>query len=153
MPQHIVLGDGAGDTLSITFDPSGSVDGNVSPEAYDFGAVTLSGSEETLIDFTLYNNGTIAMDSTGQQNQSTDEGDMDCAGGGGPGEDEYSIRITDAAGIDGDTNYINDVGTTVLDNSLASLGSETFKLTIYLGSASSDHPQQTTQVNWTFAAA
>jgi len=95
MPQQIVLGDGASDTLSVTFDPTGSVDGNVTPEVCNFSTVAMESSEETTFDFTLYNNGSIPMLAVGQQNQSTDEGDMTCAGGGGPGNDEYSLRITD----------------------------------------------------------
>ncbi len=152
MPQHIVLGDGASDELQISFDPTGSVDGNVSPEVCNFSTVAMSSNEETAFDFTLYNNGSIPMLATGQQNQSTDEGDMDCDGDGDPGEDFYSLRITDTA-LSGNNNYINDVAAETLELSLAGESSDTFKLTIYLGTCSADHDWQTTQVNWTFTAA
>jgi len=153
MPQHIVLGDGASDTLQITFDPSGAVNGNVSPESYDFGGITFETNETSTAQFTLYNNGTIPMSAVARQNQTTDTGDMTCNGAGGAlAQNEYSINITDGT-VSNDGDYINDVGDSTIESSLDGAGStETFYLMLHLGDGSADHAAQTTQINWTFAA-
>jgi len=88
----------ADDTIHVTFDPSGSVSLDVSPQNY------------------------------------------------------FSLQFTSAAALDGNNDYIPSAGTT-LDNSLASSGSETFKITIHLGPISTDHGWQTTTINFTGTAA
>jgi len=151
MPQRIVMGDTTSDILAVRFEPYGNIDGNVSPEAVNFSSVVWGTNIETAFDFTLWNNGTVAMDSIGRQNTTTDEKDLTCAGAGAPTTDQYSIRITNAPGVNGNTNYINDVGNTVLDDGLAGSDSENFFLTLYLGPGSSNPGWQTTQINWTFS--
>ena len=142
----------ADDTIHVTFDPSGSVSLDVSPQNLNFSTVSADGNEESSTTFTLYNNGSIAMKTDCDTNATTDEGDLTLDDDGSPTEDYFSLQFTSAAALDGNNNYIPSAGTT-LDNSLAASGSETFKITIYLGPISTDHGWQTTTVNFTGTAA
>ncbi len=141
----------ADDTIHVTFDPTGSVSLDVSPQTLNFSTVTANGNEESGTTFTLYNNGTIAMQTDCDTNATTDEGDLTLDADGSPTEDTYSLRFTSTT-MDGDDAYITDAGVT-LDNSLSASGSDTFKITIYLGPISTDHGWQTTTVNFTGTAA
>ena len=142
----------ADDTIHITFDPSGSVSLDVAPYYLNFSTVSASGSEESSTTFTLYNNGSIAMSTACDTNTTTDTGNLTLDSNGSPAEDNFSLQFTTAPNLDGNTAYISSSGMT-LDNSLAGSGSETFKITIHLGSISTDFSWQTTTINFTGTAA
>lgn len=153
-PPQIILADTGSDELRITFDPVGQVDGNVSPESFDYDAVLMNTSEESG-DFTLWNNGTIRMKCEAETNVTTEEGDMECDGNGGTlAEDFFSLNFTSTT-LSGASNFIsNSSGSkTELEANLTGLSSGTFKITINLGTCSADHLQQNTTVNFTFSAA
>ena len=83
------------DDLIITFDPDGEIDIDVNISQYDFGSIQANTWTNTSGGtFTLYNNGTVAMDTRIKTNTSTDEGDMDLNQTGvAPVQDEYAIYI------------------------------------------------------------
>jgi hypothetical protein len=151
MPQYIVMGDTLTDTMTVTFDPTGAVDGNVSPPSCAFGSVTFETESESSTQFTLYNNGTVSMKCVARQNQTTLN--MTCDGDGGVLlTNNYAINITSGT-VSGNDLYVNDVADTTLETSLAGSDTETFKLTLHLGDGTTNHPQQTTRINFTFSAA
>ena len=53
--------------------------------------------------------------------------------------------------MDGNNAYIsnNSASPTTLDNSLTASGSDTFKITIHVGTISANHSSQTTTLNFT----
>ena len=66
------------DNVIITFDPDGDIDINVDIVAYNFSSfVANTWSNSTGNTFTVYNNGTVAMDTSIKTNDSTDTGVMD----------------------------------------------------------------------------
>jgi hypothetical protein len=152
-PPQITLADSY-DVVKVSFNPAGVVDGNVTPLTYDYGAVTMSSSEESG-DFTLTNEGTIAMQCTVYTNVTTDETNMECDGNGGTlAEDFFSMNFTTTSLSGADSFISNSSGSqTTLETSLAGSTSDTFRITIHVGTCSADHGGQNTSVNFTFAAA
>jgi hypothetical protein len=144
----------ADDTIHVTFDPSGSVTLDVSPQELNFSTVNANSNEESSTTFTIWNNGTISMKTECETNTTTDEGNLSCDGDGTPGYDNFSLRFTSTT-MDGNNEYISNssASKTTLDNSLAAAGSDTFKITIYLGYLNDDFGWQTTTVNFTGSAA
>lgn len=138
------------DEITVTFDPDGQIDLDISPGILNFGSVQAENSEESIQTITLYNNGTLAMQTTCETNVTTEVGNMECDGDGTPGLDFFSFQLTSTS-MDGNNAYIsNNTGSpTTLDNSMNPSGSDTFKITIYIGSLSANHTTQTTTVNFT----
>jgi hypothetical protein len=151
MPPQLVLAD---ESVTITFDPTGSVIGDVSPNSFDFAGVTMGGNEDSG-DFTLWNNGTVQMDTDVETNATT--ADMECDGdgvGGSLAENFFALQFTSTS-FDGNNAYISNssASRTSLEAALPGGGtSGTFKLRIYIDSASADHAAQSTWVNFTFTA-
>jgi hypothetical protein len=134
------------DTVIITFDPDGDIDIDVNLSYYNFSNV-VSGiwSNTTGGTFTLYNNGTIPMDTEIRSNASTDEGDMDLNESDvPPGMDEYAIYI---AGLDTE-NYVNSSYTIEFDQGLNPSDSKTFDICLLLGNISTNHSWQTTTIHF-----
>jgi len=130
----VVLADET--SISITFDPDGSVDIDVTPKSYDFGAVLAGTWENTSgSEFTLFNNGTIAMDTQIKSNATTDSAEMSLENAGSPGNNEYSI-YTDNLDADG---YITNAYGGDLDSALAASGSKGFDLHLNIGSSLSSN--------------
>ena len=132
------------DTVIITFNPDGDIDIDVNLSFYNFSSV-VSGiwSNTTGGTFTLYNNGTIPMDTEIRTNASTDEGDMDLNESGVPPDtDEYAIFIE---GLDFE-NYVNSSYTIEFDQGLNPSASKTFDICLLLGSISTNHSWQTTTI-------
>ena len=150
MPQQIVLAD---ESITVTFNPTGSVIGDVSPNIIDYGGVTMGGSEASS-SLTLWNNGTVQMDTDVETNKTT--ADMECDGdgvGGSLAEDFFALQFTNTA-LDGNNLYISNTSAsqTQLDTGLAGGNSDTFEVTIHIDSASAEHATQTTWINFTFSA-
>jgi hypothetical protein len=132
------------DTVIITFDPDGDIDIDVNLSDYNFSSVVASiWSNTTGGTFTLYNNGTIPMDTEIRTNASTDEGDMDLNESDvPPGMDEYAIYIQ---GLDFE-NYVNSSYTIEFDQGLDPSDSKTFDICLLLGNISTNHSWQTTTI-------
>ncbi len=132
------------DTVIITFDPDGDIDIDVNLSFYNFSSVVAGiWSNTTGGTFTLYNNGTIPMDTEIRSNASTDEGDMDLNQSGvAPQQDEYAIYIE---GLDFE-NYVNSSYTIEFDQGLNPSDSKTFDIGLLLGNISTNHSWQTTTI-------
>jgi hypothetical protein len=132
------------DTVIITFDPDGDIDIDVNLSYYNFSSVVAGiWSNTTGGTFTLYNNGTIPMDTQIRSNASTDEGDMDLNQSGiAPQQDEYAIYIE---GLDFE-NYVNSSYTIEFDQGLNPNDSKTFDICLLLGNISANHSWQTTTI-------
>jgi len=138
----VVLADET--SISVTFDPDESVDIDVTPKSYDFGAVLAGTWENTSgSEFTLFNNGTTTMDTQIKSNATTDSAEMSLENAGNPGNNEYSI-YTDNLDADG---YITNAYAGDLDSALAASGSKGFDLHLNIGSSlSSNFSSQRTTI-------
>ena len=96
--------------------------------------------------FTIYNNGTIPMDTQIKTNATTDppgSGDMSLnASGVAPGQDEYAIYID---GLDVENYLTTDYGLE-FDTMLMPDDSKTFDICLLLGNLSANFTWQTTTI-------
>jgi hypothetical protein len=145
------------DKLQISFDPDGDIDIDVNFANYNISdqvgpVLADSWTNTTGSTFTIYNNGTVAMDTQIQTNTSTDQGDMDLnASGTPPAQDEYAINITGLSnGWPVDT-FVHIAYGVEFDQSLApDGGTATFDLCLRIGpSLSANHSLQNTTLNFT----
>ena len=135
------------DDLIITFDPDGDIDIDVNISAYNFTKVQAnSWTNTTGGTFTLYNNGSVAMDTRIKTNASTDEGDMDLNESGvAPQQDEYAIYIE---GLDLE-QYLNSSYLQYFDTVLLPQDSKTFDVCLRIGiNLSANHSWQTTTISF-----
>ena len=130
--------------ITITFDPSGNIDIDVSPNSYDFGAASAnSWTNSTGSTFTLYNNGSTAMDTQIKTNATTNSGNMTLDPDGlSISADNYSLNTT---GLDANAWITDSYGADV-DSALGALGSTGFDLNLRLADISQDWGQETTTV-------
>jgi len=126
------------DNVHITFDPDGQIDIDVSPASYAFGsAVAGIWTNSSGSYFTLYNNGTVPMDTQIKSNATTDETTMTLNTAGNPGLDEYSFNTS---------GFSNSYGTES-DTSLNPSASQGFDICLLLGtSLSANHTTQNTTI-------
>jgi hypothetical protein len=133
------------DNVIITFDPNGDIDIDISLARYNFSIITAGmWANSTGGAFTLYNNGTVPMNTQIRTNATTDETDMSLnATGVPPTTDEYAIYIED---VDF-PNYLTTAYGTIFDQGLASSDSKTFDICLYLGvNLSANYSWQTTTI-------
>jgi hypothetical protein len=137
------------DTIVITFNPHGKIEIDISHSSWNYSSIQANEWGNTTGEqFTLFNNGTIAMDTEIKTNSTSVEGDMKLnSSTAAPTTDEYAIYIEDL-----DTpQYINTSYAThgFYDTNLAASGSKSFDICILIGTAlSANHSWQT--VNITF---
>ena len=119
------------DHVVITFNPEGDIDIDVSLGSYNFSDVTANTwANTTGGTFTLYNNGTIGMDTQIKTNATTDQADMSLnASGVAPLQDEYAIYID---GLDVES-YLKTTYGLEFDHSLLPSDSKTFDICLRLG--------------------
>ncbi|KYK27981.1 hypothetical protein AYK20_07635 [Thermoplasmatales archaeon SG8-52-1] len=135
------------DDLIITFDPDGEIDIDVNISQYDFGSIQANSWTNTSGGtFTLYNNGTVAMDTRIKTNATTDETDMSLnASGVAPAQDEYAIYIE---GLDLE-QYLLSSYNQEFDQQLLPADSKTFDVCLLIGvNLSANHSQQTTTISF-----
>jgi len=135
------------DDLIITFDPDGDIDIDISLTTYNFSTIVVDQwSNTTGGTFTIYNNGTVSMDTQIKTNATTDEADLSLnASGVPPGQDEYSIYIE---GLDVE-NFLTTAYSLEFDQSLAPSASKTFDICLKLGtSLTANHSWQTTTISF-----
>ena len=133
------------DSISITFNPSGNIDLDISPQSADVGVVGAGSSAGTAANyFTLYNNGTVGMDTQIEANSTTDSGNLTLDGDGSPGLDYFSLYVTGNC----PNQYISSTPANWKQD-LAPGGSETFGITVYLGQISMDYGQEKVTINVT----
>ena len=138
------------DDITVTFDPSGNIELDISPETANFSAVTFETSVNwpteggTDTSYTLYNNGSVAADVFIKGNHSTDSGDMDLQGT--PGSittDEYCLNFTGS-----NAQQITSTNTSWTESFDADT-TITFGINLQLDDGSSDFGWQTTTINIT----
>jgi len=117
-------------SISVTFDPDATIYIDITPKTYDFGSVQAGQWENsTGSTFTLYNNGTIPIDTQIKTNATTDSSQLTLDADGSPTTDAYSFRTS---GLDSDqyitTGYAGDV-----DTALGGGASKGFDLSFNLG--------------------
>ena len=119
------------DTVIITFDPDGNIDIDISYSSYNFSSVsTNTWANTTGGYFTLYNNGSVPMDTEIKTNATTDETDMSLnATDVPPSTDEYAIYIED---LDF-PGYLTTAYGTDFDQTLNPLDSKTFDICLLIG--------------------
>jgi len=133
------------DNVVITFDPNGNIDIDISLASYNFSSTTAGmWTNSTGGAFTLYNNGSVPMDTQIRTNATTDETDMSLnASGVPPGTDEYAIYIEDLDFPD----YLTTAYGAEFDQGLASSDSRTFDICLLIGvNLSANHSWQTTTI-------
>ncbi|MCX6665864.1 MAG: hypothetical protein NT038_07405 [Euryarchaeota archaeon] len=131
-------------SISITFDPDGTVYIDVTPKSRAFGAILIGAWVNTTgSTFTLFNNGTMAMNVQFKSNATTDSTQLTLDTDGNPGADSYSL-YTD--GLDND-GYITAAYAGDFDMALAESGNKGFDLCLNMGSSlSSNFTVQTTSI-------
>ena len=135
------------DDLIISFDPDGEIDIDVNLSFYNFTSVQANEwANTTGGTFTLFNNGTVSMNTRIKTNATTDEGDMSLNESAvAPGTDEYAIHIV---GLDL-TQYLNDSYIQYFDSGLIPDDSKTFDVHLLIGTnLSANHSWQTTTISF-----
>lgn len=136
------------DTVIITFDPEGNIDIDISYASYNYSSVNANSWKNTTGGyFTLYNNGSVPMDTQIKTNSTTDpvgSGEMSLnASGIPPSTDEYAIYIED---LDF-PGYLTTAYVVEFDQSLNPLDSKTFDICLLLGTnLSANFSWQTTTI-------
>ena len=143
----IVLADTT--DIHVTFNPEGTVDIDVSPKTYDFGNVNAGGYNNSsgmgALYFTLYNNGTVTMDTQIFSNVTTDSDELalDVAA---PGQNEDRFRTHN---LDTDAYIPSAIGAD-FDSALAASGTKDFDINLTMGSSLTENfAQQRTMINLT----
>jgi hypothetical protein len=135
------------DNLIITFNPDGDIDIDINLATYNFSSVLANEwANTTGGTFTLYNNGSVAMDTQIKTNATTDETDMSLnASGVAPVQDEYAIYIQ---GLDTE-NYLTTAYALEFDQGLIPSDSKTFDVCLLIGTnLSANHSWQTTTISF-----
>jgi len=138
--------------ITVTFDPTGTIDLDVSPDAASFGSVFFESADNwptgnvTNTSYTLYNNGTVAADVHIFSNTTTDSAQMTLDDDGASiAVDGYSLDVTGS-----EAQQITATNASWIDNLAAdATGFVTFGLNLDLGSGSQDWDAQTTRINIT----
>ncbi len=132
------------DYVVITFDPDGNIDIDISYSSYNYSSVPANSWKNTTGGyFTLYNNGSVPMDTQIKTNATTDETDMSLDAAGTPSTDEYAIYIEDLD-VPG---YLTTAYGADFDQSLNPLDSKTFDICLLIGvNLSANFSWQTTTI-------
>lgn len=125
-------------SISVTFNPEGVIDIDVTPKTYDFGSVQAGAWKNTTANyFTIYNNGTSPMDTQFKTNATTDSISLTLDDDGAPGSNAYSFRTN---GLDND-GYITAAYAVEQETGIAASSNQVCGLCLNLGS--------TMTQNWT----
>jgi len=135
------------DSVIITFDPDGDIDIDVNLSSYNFSSVLSSAWTNTTGNtFTLYNNGTVAMNTQIKTNLTTDETNMSLnLSTAPPGQDQYAIYIE---GLNAMDQYVNSTYALYgfYSQNLNPDDNEVFDICLLLGNLSANHTLQTTTI-------
>jgi len=134
------------DTLVISFDPNADIDIDVNNATYNFSTISSDTQEDTVGNwFTLYNNGTIAMDTQiNCSNVSGEGGNMTLNESGvAPGTDQYAIEIFD---LDS-PGWLNQTLSVEFDQALDPNDNKQFDIGLRIGTnISENHSWQTVTI-------
>jgi hypothetical protein len=119
-------------SISVTFNPEGTIDIDVSPKTYNFTTIQAGAWKNTTGSyFTIYNNGTVPMDTQFKSNATTDSAALSLDNDGNPGSNAYSFRTS---GLDAD-DYITNAYAADLDSAIAQHGTKGFALCLRMASS------------------
>ena len=125
------------DTIRITFDPSGNVSIDISPDDYNFSSFWSFSNDSTPTDhFTMWNNGTVDhMQTTIQVTDSPES--LTIVEKQPTADDNYGLYLTGAVSNNG--NWLKESSTIVLDSDLDRAGTETFGFILYMSNITTNH--------------
>jgi len=138
------------DTITVTFDPGGDIELDVTPGTATFGTVDFEASNEWPSEggldttYTLYNNGSVAADVWIKANHTTDSGNMDLENTGNPAQDQYCLNVTGS-----NAQQITNTNASWSNNLAGGGATITFGINLELGTGSEDWAAQTTTINIT----
>ena len=113
-------------------DPDGVVDIDVTPKTYNFGSIQAGAWKNTTNSyFTIYNNGTLSMDTQFKTNATTDSAQLTLDDNGAPGSNAYSFRTN---GLDTD-GYITASYAVEQDTGIAAKTNKVCGLCLNMGSS------------------
>ena len=129
------------DTLTATFDPKGNISIEIGPQTYNFGEIWALGWRNTTgTTFTIFNNGSVAMDTDFNVSQNATNFTLDNTGACGS-DDEYAIYTS---GLDSD-GWLDTaaLGGATFDQNLVSDGSKSFDLHLHIGDITENFDEDT----------
>ena len=125
------------DTLVCTFDPQGNISIEIAPNTYDFGTIWAGSWRNTSGNtFTLYNNGTVGMDTDFNVSGNATNFTLDNTGACSS-IDEYAVQ-TNGLDTDGwlDTAPL---GGATFDQNIVANGNKGFDLRLRIGTIAQDY--------------
>jgi len=138
------------DYITVTFNPTGTIEIDVNLSTANFSSVLFSSSGNwpteggTDTSYTLYNNGSLAANVYIFSNATTDTSDMTLENTGSPGADEYCLNVTGS-----NVQQITNTNASWVNGLAGGGGTVTFGINLELGSGSTDFSWQTTRINVT----
>ncbi|UCF12613.1 MAG: hypothetical protein JSW06_11375 [Thermoplasmatales archaeon] len=138
------------DYITVTFNPSGDIDLDVTPATANFSTVVFSSEINWPIEggtdtsYTLYNNGTVAADVFIFSNTTTDTKELTLENTGNPTIDQFCLNVTGS-----NAQQITNTNTSWTNDLVGGGGTLTFGINLELGSGSSDFGWQKTRINIT----
>ena len=133
--------------VTITFDPSGTVDLDIDPDTLNFGAITIGGAETHVSPITIFNNGTATMDTWATGSNATNLV-LNFSGVAPTGERFSMAAVNGTCDLCSGSSVI-DVGGIQLHNDTTVSGSNTFYVEVALSGTATDHGAQTAHINLT----
>ena len=137
------------DSVEITFNPDGDIDIDVNLSFYNFSSIISGNWGNTSGNmFLLWNNGSVAMDTQIETNDSTDEAQMWLnLSGAAPSVNQYAIMTINLGTVD---KYLNNTYGTegYYSTGLLPNDNDGFDLGILLGNLSANHSWQTTTIRF-----
>ena len=135
------------DSVIISFNPDGDIDIDVNLSSYNFTSVlSKAWSNTTGNTFTLYNNGTVVMNTEIKTNLTTDEGDMSLnLSTAAPTQDQYAIYVK---GLNNMDQYVNSSYALYgyYSINLNPQDNDVFDICLFLGNLSANYSYQTTTI-------
>jgi len=148
-PISITVLAGLTDTITITLDPQGNVSLDVFPEEWNLSICWSYSNESTTINyFTLWNNGSVDMQTDIQITTSPENLHVDYNQSEPTTDDYYALNLTGST-ISGKNHWVREDTTIQLDSNIAASASDTFGFTFYLANISANHTWQTLVVTLT----
>ena len=132
---------GTTDTLTATFDPRANISIEIGPQTYDFGNIWANSWRNTTgTTFTIFNNGSVAMDTDFNVSGNATNFTLDNTGACSS-DDEYGVQ-TNGLDTDGwlDTAAL---GGATFDQNIADGGSKSFDLYLKIGGITQNFDQDT----------
>jgi hypothetical protein len=132
---------GTTDTLEATFDPKGNISIEIGPQTYDFGEIwALSWRNTTGTTFTIFNNGSVAMDTDFNISKNGTNFLLDNTGACSS-DDEYAVYTS---GLDSD-GWLDSValGGATFDTNIGPDASKSFDLHLKIGDITENFGDET----------